>query len=160
MVSRISGGSCSQGPWKEEIYRQCLFGRYFIALANQSKINNSSTYLLRHMTSVGVEGSETVVCGAIGGEVGPLGGAVLGLGLECPLDRSSTATSATEALEAFFLAIAVPGICVFRKGGMMVLQAFPGMPCGWRLERNVFWVFTAHVYKCGSKGAGHHISGE
>lgn len=23
-VSRISGGSCSQGPWKEEMYRQCL----------------------------------------------------------------------------------------------------------------------------------------
>ena len=104
MVSRISGGSCSQGPWKEEIYRQCLFECYLIDPADQSK-STGRTYLFRQMTRVGVDGSDAVVCGAIGGEVGPLAGVMLEFGLECPLGASSVTTLAAEAFDAFFLAI-------------------------------------------------------
>ena len=58
------------------------------------------------MTSVGVGGSEAVGCGAIEGEVSPLDRVVVGVGLGCLFDTSSSvAASATEALVPFFLAI-------------------------------------------------------
>jgi hypothetical protein len=62
------------------------------------------------MTSVGGDVSEAVGCVAIGDEVTPLGvdTAVFRAGLEPLSGTSSVVTSATETLDAFFLAMRCP----------------------------------------------------
>ena len=118
MVSRTSGGSWSQGPWKEEIYRQCLLESQCIglrvcpqAMSYYAAYGTRDDYLFRHIIGLGVDGSVAVGCGGIAGEVNFLARAVCSAGLECllcllcPLCPSSVPTSATEALVAFFRAI-------------------------------------------------------
>lgn len=110
MLSRTSGGSCSHGPWKEEMYRQCLYGVRESVWDSVSSADNQvfcRAYLLRHITSAGVDGSEVVCRDAVEGDVNSLDGAVSVDGLECPSGTSSVAVPATEAFDAFFLAIRV-----------------------------------------------------
>jgi hypothetical protein len=77
------------------------------------------------MTRVGVEGSEAVVCGAVGIEANVLEGELLATGLGWPLGTSSLAASITAALDAFFLAIAWPDKpSLYEKKGVVVLQSF------------------------------------
>ncbi len=79
------------------VCRQAL--SYFAALGARGN------YLLRHISNVEVDGSEGLGCGTIAGEVNSLAEAVLAVGFECLFDTYSVATSATEALAAFFLAM-------------------------------------------------------
>jgi hypothetical protein len=94
------------------MYRQCLYGVRESVWDSVSSADNQifcRAYLLRHITNAGVDGSGVVCCDAIKGDVNSLDGAVPVDGLECPSGTSSVAAaSATEAFDAFFLAIEYP----------------------------------------------------
>jgi hypothetical protein len=93
------------------MYRQCLYGVRESVWDSVSSADNQvfcRAYLLRHIASAGVDGSEVVCRDAVEGDVNSLDGAVPVDGLECPSGTSSVAVSATEAFDAFFLAIDYP----------------------------------------------------
>lgn len=117
---------------------------------NHQRSTTVCAYLFRQITSVGVDGSDTAVCGLFGVEVGPLNGAVLDCAFDCPLDASSAATSATEAFDAFdafFLAIAGLELLVIGRRGVMVVRSRSDQPCGlssrWRAK--FFLRFPPHM---------------
>lgn len=98
---------------------------YFAALGARDD------YLLRQITSVGVEGSEALSCGVVEGKVNSFDNAVFASRLEFPFDASSLAASTIDALHAFFLAITCPRMsdCEVQKW-----ECFSGKACGSRTE--------------------------
>lgn len=113
MVSRDSGVWCSQGPRKEEIYRQCLSQSQLVALLrpphkqryNFVVLGAREDYLLRQTNGVEVDSSGGGYCGTFAGEADDsLDRVFVTFGPGAPAGTSCL-TSATGSLAGCFLAI-------------------------------------------------------